>query len=101
MVEIINQRVQQKLNERHKEIIIAFFKNKVKKHNDPTCRCNYCILLPEYARLKIYCHRLLKSLDNYYYFGKIKNLMDMENNLDHEINRRNLLKYEKDKLKKI
>ena len=52
-LEEINQKVQQKLKNNHKKIILEVYNNSIKNHNS-FCGCNYCKILKDYVSLKIY-----------------------------------------------
>lgn len=66
MLEALKIQVQQKVNLKHKDIILAFFQVQVNKHNE-FCGCNYCEVLSRYVGLKKYKARFIKRYNQYEY----------------------------------
>jgi hypothetical protein len=65
----LNQRVEEKLQEKHPAIVLGVFRHVLKKHNPKTakdCQCEYCRLLPEYIAAKIYHHRIKSIVERDY-----------------------------------
>lgn len=59
----LQQKIQEKLDLSHKDIIVSAYKHMLKKHN-LNCGCNYCNKLQEYRFVKILYHRY-KNSDDY------------------------------------
>ena len=98
MLEEIKIRIQQKLNQKHKDLILAYYQIMINNHNE-FCGCNYCLILEKYVKLKKYLCVENRRLDNEYYTSSLAsynwrnaNLYELERDI---IN----TKIEKDKLK--
>lgn len=63
MLEEIKKKVQKKLNNAHKEIIVSVYRNMIAYHND-FCECNYCEVLKKYVSCKKSLTILKRQIDN-------------------------------------
>lgn len=59
----IRARVEQKLQDRHGEVVRGLFKHLVQTHND-YCGCEYCDILRQYVRLKKAEHRMHRIIED-------------------------------------
>ena len=97
----LRNKVQQKVNERHREIIMGVYLNMIKSHND-FCGCNYCKILVEYVQLKKYRTALDRRMNShdYDYWDSRATKSDLQ---DLSIIKQNIrmLKKQKDSLKTL
>lgn len=109
MLESLKNQVLQRVDLKHKEIILAFYQLQINKHNE-FCGCNYCEILSRYVALKKYRARFMKRYDQYehdYDDGKGRGVRDISLETEWLCNYKVLdnrvkqLKEEKDKLKII
>lgn len=66
----LRKRVNQKVSQRHNEIIIGVYKQMVDSHNE-FCGCNYCQILTSYVKLKRYKAIRLRQIEDSYYDSRI------------------------------
>ena len=99
LLEQIKEKVNQKLNQRHSEIIISYFQVLIKNHNE-FCGCNYCQELKYYVQLKKYKSSFNRRYYNYDGFDEKleREFMNNYRILDNKIKE---LKINKDKLKQL
>ena len=68
MLEEIRQKVNQKVQLKHKEIIIAAYQVFIFKHKySIECKCNYCKLVESFLLTRKKLKRVENIIDNYYY----------------------------------
>ena len=100
MLEEIKEKVNQKVNQRHKDIIISVYKSMLSKHNE-FCGCDYCILLDQYVKYKKFKVAVNRRIDDDWYTSNLAALnyrLEDVKQLELKIQS---LKIEKDKLKII
>lgn len=106
MLEEIRKRVQEKLNQSHKLIVLGVYQNMVNIHNT-LCGCNYCILLKEYILRKKHLSTYKRRIEQEWYYNGDPKIFTPEVEQQEMSNIFRLkdiitkLKYEKDKLKII
>lgn len=61
MLEEVKQRVQEKVNQSHRQIVLGVYQKMVNTHNT-LCGCNYCILLEEYILRKKHLSRYKRRI---------------------------------------
>jgi hypothetical protein len=98
-LEEINKKVQQKLNQNHKSIIISYYQTLINNHNE-FCGCNYCLILKEYVNLKIYKSRFDRRYERSDFFDKDLELLYLNKYRDIKLTIKHL-KLQKDLLKKL
>lgn len=102
--EIIKNKLQEKLNQNHKDLILSYYKAKLKQHNNEKyCSCDYCIKKHEYVRYKRYLKVLNSRYDSYEISHERDYKLEMEwlNNYYFSKHKIRELKLEKDKLMEI
>ena len=98
-LEEINKKIQQKLNQNHKQIILSYYQYLINNHNS-FCYCNYCNILKQYVNLKILKVKYSRTIANceiYNYNREVelkKEYIDIDNKIKE-------LKQQKDKLKQL
>lgn len=104
MLEEIRKRVQEKVNQSHKQIVLGVYQKMVNTHNT-LCGCNYCILLEEYILRKKHLSRYKRRLTQELYYNGDPIILtpEVEQEEMNSIFRLKQiitkLKYQKDKLK--
>lgn len=98
---LIQQKVEQKVNSHHRQVVMEVYRNMVRSHND-LCGCNYCQVLKEYIDKKKSAHAIRRKMEDqdYPYFNDRTTTADYINILI--LNRQiEQLKQKKDSLKEI
>ncbi len=106
MLEEIKQRVQERVNQSHKQIVLSVYQKMVNTHNT-LCGCNYCILLEEYILRKKHLSRCKRRISQEWYYNGDPIILTPEvvqeemNNIFRLKEIITKLKYQKDSLKII
>lgn len=104
MLEEIRKKVQEKVNQSHKQIVLGVYQRMVNAHNT-LCGCNYCILLKEYILRKKHLSRYKRRVGQEWYHNGDPKIFTPEveqeemNNIFRLKEMITKLKYQKDKLK--
>jgi hypothetical protein len=98
-LEEINKKVQQRLNQNHKSIIISYYQTLINNHNE-FCGCNYCLILKEYVNLKISKSKFGRIYERIDFFDRDLELLYLNKYRDIELTIKHL-KLQKDLLKKL
>ncbi len=73
----LNNLVQEKINQKHKTIILSAFKQFIIKHTyNKNCDCELCVSNDKILNLKINAHALNRKINNYYKWLPLSTLND-------------------------
>lgn len=100
----IKQKIQEKLNLKHKDIVLTYYQILIDNHSkyNDVCQCNHCIILREYVRLKKLNHHNLKKINYLEYIEEDRKIIDnMLHNYSSISYKIEILKREKNKLKQL
>lgn len=99
LLEEIRNRVNLKLNQKHKEIIVSVYLKMIDRHNS-FCGCNYCQILSEYVFYKKYLAGKIRHYSRINYYRPEEEILFLTNIRLLE-NKIKSIKKEKDLLKTL